>query len=466
MKRHIRKSIFITAVFAFGLANTGCDNYFEDAIPSPNDPSSATPGLMLTSMEVATFATYGGQLARQSAIMVQQMAGTSAGSQSIEIAEYNITELTNENEWNTIYTGAIMNGKLLVQDYGEENPWYAGIAKVIMALNYGIATDLWGDVPFDESGQGSTGNLKPAYNTQQEVLAGIQGLLTEAIADLGQPEESNTVFPGIEDFIHGGDPEAWIKTAYALKARYANRLSEVDPTGSATQALAFLNSADLDGSEDDANMIFGEGNALNQWYAYENQRGGYMRANKTFVDKLQATNDPRIPFLLSKDANGGYSGTPANDVDVTNTSYVGSLLASEDSPIPLISYVETKFIEAEAQLRAGNKTAAATAYNAAVKESLLQTTGAARPAYEAANASETEATITLEKIMTQKWIALFLQVESYSDWRRTGFPALTPNPNGLVNAIPRRLVTPQNERLYNPNAVVVGDLLSPVWWDK
>ena len=33
--------------------------------------------------------------------------------------------------------------------------------------------------------------------------------------------------PGSNDFLHGGDIEAWKKTAYALKARYLNHLSRI-----------------------------------------------------------------------------------------------------------------------------------------------------------------------------------------------------------------------------------------------
>ncbi len=92
--------------------------------------------------------------------------------------------------------------------------------------------------------------------------------------------------------------------------------------------------------------------------------------------------------------------------------------------------------------------------------------GVPDPVYLAANANETETTITLEKIMTQKYIAMFSQPEVWSDWRRTDLPKLTPNPNGNVAAIPRRLPTAQSERLYNTNAPVNTDILKPVWWDE
>src|SRR5690606_16064928 len=41
----------------------------------------------------------------------------------------------------------------------------------------------------------------------------------------------------------------------------------------------------------------------------------------------------------------------------------------------------------------------------------------------------------LEQIMDQKWISLFMRhYEAYAEWRRTGFPVLTPGPNqGVTN---------------------------------
>lgn len=446
--------------------STGCDKYFEDHIASPNNPSEVTPALLLATVEVSTFATFGGQLARQGAVMIQQMAGTEVGSQSVEIANYNITELTNTNEWDGIYTGAIMNAQIILNDYEAGNPYYAGIAKVLMAMNFGLATDLWGDIPFSEAAQGQSGNLTPKYDSQEDVIAGIQTMLTEAIADLSRPEADNSLIPGADDFIYGGDVTMWIKAANALKARYANRLSQRDGSGSATAALNAIAAGAFTSSAEDCNMIFGEGNALNQWYAYEQSRGSYLKVSATFVDALTASGDPRLSVFVGQDVNGNYTGTPFDDVTVTTTSYVGAYYASATASIPLISYVEQKFIEAEAELRGGSAGNAATAYNDAVKASIMQVTGASDPAYEAANASETAASITLDKIMYEKWVALFIQSEAYSDWRRTGFPSLTPNPNGNTTSIPVRLIYPQGERLYNTNFPGTQSLTTPVWWDN
>lgn len=83
----------------------------------------------------------------------------------------------------------------------------------------------------------------------------------------------------------------------------------------------------------------------------------------------------------------------------------------------------------------------------------------------------------LEKIQTQKWIHLFgRNFEAFAEWRRTGYPVLTPGPmQGSTNGrIPRRAIYSSEEAQLNEanyKAAVErmsnGDsFLSKVWWDK
>ena len=84
--------------------------------------------------------------------------------------------------------------------------------------------------------------------------------------------------------------------------------------------------------------------------------------------------------------------------------------------------------------------------------------------------------IAMERIMTQKWVSLYLNgYEAWSEWRRTGLPALSP-PALVIHptkAIPVRYGYPTSERDLNGenyDAVVAklgkDDIDVPVWWDK
>ncbi|HSC38821.1 MAG TPA: SusD/RagB family nutrient-binding outer membrane lipoprotein, partial [Chitinophagaceae bacterium] len=71
----------------------------------------------------------------------------------------------------------------------------------------------------------------------------------------------------------------------------------------------------------------------------------------------------------------------------------------------------------------------------------------------------------LQRIMEEKNIANFLNMENYNDWRRTGYPVLTPV-TGALSAIPRRMLYPQSEILTNPQPQQTALATDRVWWDK
>jgi hypothetical protein len=83
----------------------------------------------------------------------------------------------------------------------------------------------------------------------------------------------------------------------------------------------------------------------------------------------------------------------------------------------------------------------------------------------------------LEMINTQYWAAtLFDGYEAWCNWRRTGYPVLTPvvyPGNNTGGTIPRRFPYPLSEAASNPvnykaakDGVPGGDVLtSRVWWD-
>jgi len=136
-----------------------------------------------------------------------------------------------------------------------------------------------------------------------------------------------------------------------------------------------------------------------------------------------------------------------------SASQIGDFFKQPTSYVALISYVETKFIEAEASLQTNNLPRAAAAYDTAVANSLAKF-GISNPAFIKKYASETAGTINLNKIMLQKYLALYLQGEIFTDWRRTGIPKLTPSASNVTNnVIPRRYVYPISERLENPRII-------------
>lgn len=434
-----------------------CQDFVDGYDVSPNSPSNVPISQLLAAVELSIFSNYTGENARRAAVLMQHQAGKLF--QYEEIEKYDIREETVLNDWQTIYEVGVMNAQLIIDKAGDTNKKYRGIAKILKAMSIGLATDFWGDVPLRESSKAQQGEAQwnPAYDSQEQIYSDMQTMLDEAIADL--KSTTDIIVPGADDFIFNGNAANWIAAAHILKARYANRLSKRDPSGSATKTLAAVDAAIAAGASTVKDCMAKAGdkpNEQNQWGAFNITRAGYMTMNKTFINILNNLTDPRLSFYAAKDAAGKYS----------ENSAIGSYFGATNADLPLVTFFELKFIEAEAAFRANNKLRAADAFNAAVKENVKKVTGAAHPTYETANANETATTITLEKIMTQKYIAMFTQPEVWSDWRRTDIPKLTKNAIGIVNGIPRRLPTAQTERQYNSKAKVESNLLSRVWFDK
>lgn len=456
----MKKLIYTTIVLAGVLSLNSCQHELDTFNNNPNSPTSlSSPKTLLTGAEVGTINNSTGNLVRTTSLLTQQTDGVQF--QSLDFTNYFLNETDNEGDWANIYQAGV-NANQIITQFGAASPYYDGIARVLLALNMGYATDIWGDIPFSDAFQGVSGNINPKYDTQAQVIARIQTYLDTAITDFAKPANSNKAIPGVDDIFYQGNVTKWTKLAYGIKARYALRLTGVDgSTVAAQKALTYLQNS-FTSNGDNLIGTFDGGNNQNSWYAFNNQRAGYMTMGKYFVDLLKTNNDPRLKFFAGLDANNGYSGSSPEAAD-TNASGFGNYFAGGPATSLIIfSYSEIKFIEAEARFRLGQTVPSQAALQAAVSASLVDVTGADNPTFAAASS----ATVTLQNIITQKYIGLFTTFEPYNDWRRTGFPVLTPNQNSQSKKIPLRLITPKSERTLNSNVVLVSDIYTPVFWDK
>ncbi|WP_373512116.1 SusD/RagB family nutrient-binding outer membrane lipoprotein [Persicitalea sp.] len=128
-------------------------------------------------------------------------------------------------------------------------PTYAGIADVLRALNLAALSDWFGDIPYSEALRSDIVN--PAFDKSSNIYPEIQKILDEAIVNLRK--DSGPLAPNVDDLIFNGNKALWIKTAYGLKARLYSRLSNVDPTGSANNALSAIGQSF---SSDAENFVF------------------------------------------------------------------------------------------------------------------------------------------------------------------------------------------------------------------
>ena len=464
----LKKIIVITGILSVTIFHSCSDDKFDEIGTNPNSPTEVPIKLLMPQVGVeAAFAVSGTEVAWYSSVFVEHTTGVHGQLESAD-KRTSINSTIANNTWNSLYAGSLTDLKIIItrgsEGGAEEGNWTAvGIAKVLMAYNYSIATDLWGEVPFSEALQGSQ-NRTPIFDAQEDVYTGMQNMLDEAIADLGK--ESVGVI-GTSDFYYDGDSESWIKAAYALKARLHNHLSRKDPQGSAINVLSAITNAFGENSE---SMIFDsfttDATGQHPWFQEVNDRSHHA-ISTTIFDIISDLGDPRGAIWFGT-VDGAVvpapNGSAVTDQGGNIYSRASSNYLQATSPLPIITYDEVKFLEAEANLRLNKKTEAYTAYLAGV-EAALQRAEVDEDEIIAYLARSTvsvgENNLAFENIITQKYIAfwLFQPIEAYNDYRRTLFPDM----NNSVALPPNRFPYPQDEVAANEN-VPSRTIQNKVWW--
>jgi hypothetical protein len=441
------KILSILAVVILMITASSCKNGFLEGVnDNPNSPSEVTPRVLLPGAQGNLAYAFGGDAARYAGLMTQYFTG--ASRQFFGFNNYVFTEEDFNNLWNNMYA-ATMKNYYTIMEAETANPGaytiYAGISKILMAYSLGLATDLWGDVPYSEAFLGNE-NLTPSYMAQQDVYNQIQTLLDEAIADMNDDPGDDFDVPDANDFIYEGDVASWIGLAYALKAKFFIHLTKVEGTAAAQSALQAINDG---GAIADAAYPYNS-SGPGPWYQYIEQRDDIVY-DGSCLQLMSSRDDPRYGVYV--DVNGDYWGE----------GYLGSFFSADGSPTYLMTEFERKFIEAEAKLWTGDAAGAQTAFTEAIQAS-MDFYGVDGAAYIAAYGTLNAGT-ELEQIITEKWIANYLNPESWTDMRRTGFPVLESNVPGTP--IPDRFIYPTNERLYNPNSTNQNsDMYSPgFYWN-
>jgi len=407
-----------------------CEDYLGgDTNVDPNKVSEVSLSALLpTAIEATSESHY--NLAYEGSQVAQQMA--SYFSSGADIHE----EFRVSTGWSALYLRAMTNAKEMERlAVEQEAPHYAGIAKVIQALNLGVATDYWENVPYTEAFQGAE-ELTPDYDQQQLIYEDIiPNLLDEAIDDLSAEESAST--PGVDDLVYGGNLEQWIKTANVLKARYAIHLTNKGASAAANNALTALEQLTYNANDDDFELIYDERN-LNPWHA---RIGLAINTGNFFIThsdqlissmngELYNVFDPRLPLMADKGENEEYDGMEngsgvGSTVDLTTNTWY----ATETNPLMMVTYAESKFIEAEARFLANGGSATSVGTSQEAYDAYLQGITAhmdklgvseeEKQAYLTnPNVGVGAANLTLSLILKEKWIALFLNPEAWVDLRR------------------------------------------------
>jgi starch-binding outer membrane protein, SusD/RagB family len=494
--RHSLKLLLSTALVSGAV---GCGDFLSGpgVDQDPNNITRLTrPGPLYVGVQALQSVQFEGQLARNAAEYVQQVSGNSR--QQIGYDLYQMDPVTIDPHFFSVYGSSITvqgGGGLLdihkMQQLARavNDSIYIGIGKVYEALVIGMAASIWGDIPYRQAAD-STIEV-PAFDPQLQVYADVLAQLDSAILFLAATPGPPNVGPPADNaelvyLDRGGDTGAlaavYTQVAHSLKARFHMHLAEVDPSHYAS-ALAEVPLGINTPANDMLWYHDQTPTGQNIWWQFMSARGD-IAPGAGLIEVLKrriaagVEDDARLNFYFTPAGPGtaatdffGYrpggttnletapgvyngNGAPGSDPPVySNFTFIDFNVDPGDMRMPVITYAETQLIGAEAGFQTGGQ-------------------GAAQPYLDAARANRSfgargttpnvftplaSVPATLENIMEEKYVTLFLNIEAWNDYKRTCLPALAPAPAATgstvpgTNPIPGRLPYGISEINANPN---------------
>lgn len=515
---------------AFFLA--ACDKDFEEINTNPYAVTSVDPALLFAGAQRNHIGTWNAEHIIVQQFVVPYNTGANAGfSFNRDI------DLNSFPKWDQSYANGV-NGnsppvKNLIQALNLLGPNTTrvnlqSIIRIWKAQLFMGLVDAYGDVPYSEAGKAvSEAKFFPKYDDDAAIYDDLYKELKESIAALnpagdyvsadlfyGTNAHNTTRTSGAADQV-----AKWKKLGNSLLLRLGMRYSKLNPTKAASIVAEAFGGGVMASNADNA-FVKNDGTVFAQAdnVALRNF-SQFNYAAEPFVNQLKSTADPRAKFIIAQYADpgaiadnltpdvtlanqfGAPIGVTSDEILAPGSPYRGArgsglnysqfnvnIVAAPGVPEFWVTYAQTSLLLAEAAKRgwiAGGDAQAKIYYDNAITADMASyalynnTTpipNADVTTYiDGANVAYTPAD-ALRLINTQYWVVSIRNgTEAFANFRRSGFPALTPNPiaNDLGNVgFVRRLSYPDpeasaNTANYNAAAAAMGGdkLSSRVFWD-
>lgn len=370
------------------------------------------------------------------------------------------------------------------------------------------AADAFGSITYTKFG--TTSLYEPLETTYATFFEELERSIESLLAVYNSGTTS-----ALEDYdiAYGGALDKWARFGNTLRLRLAMRCSYVNPTLAQTQVTKAMDCAA--GFIETKEQRFAMNPTLYPYNHPYNEVIGWNEcaAAATIVAYMNGYEDPRRDVYFTKSEEGTFTGVRVglNATNVTSyQSQVGKKLSvpnmSKQPEIVLMFAAESFFLRAEAALRGWISGDAGDYYAKGVQTSFEERGASGADAYLqsentpgafadviASNNYTVSTTITpkwdenadfetkLERIITQKWIANYLEgCEAWSEYRRTGYPEMIPvvsnASNGTIDSSKGARRIPYSDDEYSTNAEGVASGIAnlggpdtggtKVWWDK
>ncbi len=435
---------------------------------------------------------------------------------------YNLVGGWNNFIWSVPYSNVMNNAKTIENATKEEFPEFFALSQILKVSAMHRVSDVFGPIVYTKFGASETTS---EYDSQEEVYTAFFNDLEESMQILSDNIGSSRFQPF--DLAYNGNYTNWIKYANSLRLRLAIRISKVDPDKAKTEGEKSLNHP-MGLIEINPEGFFVNG-TLDHPVKTINNSWGDIRMNASMESILIGYEDPRAtsyfrekvvtdtetvpiqPGSLKGIRNGlpllpGYADELAQKADYIRFAVLHENLLTPS--VQLMTAAEVYFLKAEAALRGWSGAGdAKTNYELGISTSFQQHEASGVTSYTTnstltpkdytdpvnpGNNIAALSTITiawddaasneakLERIITQKWIAMFPEgQEAWSEYRRTGYPKIFPVVNnqsgGTIDTDLqiRRIPFVDSELATNPAGVAnaVNKLGGPdtggtrLWWD-
>lgn len=471
MKKYIQ---YIASLLAVSCTMSACID-LEELNVNPNNASTTNPSLLLTGIAYKAF----DQTSSDACHATKMLILTSGESRS---------QVYKWTRGGFDYYSNLRDVTKLMEE-SEEGSAYQALAHFFRANYFYQLTLNFGDIPYSEAlNAEKDGVYQPAYDSQEEVFAGILKELEMANSLL---EKSNDVISG--DIIYNGNLTQWRKLVNAYRLRVLMSLSKKTTVGGLDVKKTFADIVAKEplmmGAEDNGQLVYQDQQDNRYPYFNDSDFGSGRFMDSTFVAALATRKDPRLFAFCTRTPNAEKEGKAVNDF----TSYDGGDPAvpysqadfkavkgncskpatryyktATNEPMILLGYTEQQLILAEAVVRGwmtGNDKAY---YESAVKASFefyrkyastvsdYLTNEAAETYLQGEKVTYTPSLTTdqkLERIAMQKYLPTFLQGGvwlPYYEALRTGYPDFH---RAAGVSLPYRWMYPQDE--YNNNTAQV-----------
>lgn len=519
------------ATVVLSLLLSSCKKYFEEVNTNPYQPTDQMlnynnlkvgvffPQLAKAVIPIGTPAEDTGPVNNYQIsvdLSANNWAGYTAGRSEKFDGGNNLTTYFFNDGWvNGTYirrTADIFNPWLAIKQNTETAaPQLFAIAQIMKIAGYHQSTDMFGPMPYKSVGSGS---FTVPYDSQQAIYNSFLAELTDAVKVLTPFVGGDPLIPQY-DVVYEGNVRKWIQFANSLTLRLAMRLAYADPATAQKYAeQAVSNPIGLIAEVGDAaKMRAGAGQTFMNPIRTLSNSYADDRIGASIMTYLKGYNDPRLAAFAQQVTIGGVAGYYGvrTGISVTAPEYIqySSPNILSETPLYWLMASEVSFLRAEGALRQWAMGGTAEQfYNEGIQKSFQENSvssttytsnATSTPAayvdpLNAARNAPAPTTVTvkwnaadvfernLERIITQKWIAMFPNgPEAWAEQRRTGYPKLIPiilnRSGGIVSSVTgvKRMVYPLAEYSLNGANVTtaVQSLLgqpdngaSKVWWDK